>query len=91
METPAMDEFLVSIFHLKYVIDDIGGNNDEHRLYVFHTPGKKFITLLFTEIEFYINLVKSKNAKIGNGNYFTVLFIYLQRTNLKKFREIKNC
>ena len=45
METPAMDEFLVSIFHLKYVIDDIGGNNDEHRLYVFHTPGIKIITL----------------------------------------------
>ena len=50
VETPAMDEFLVSIFHLKYVIDDIGGNNDEHRLYVFHTPGKKIITLLFTGI-----------------------------------------
>ena len=35
---------------------------------------KKIITLLFTEIEFYINLVKSKNAKIGNGNYLNVLF-----------------
>ena len=89
VETPAMDEFLVSIFHLKYVIDDIGGNNDEHRLYVFHTPGIKIIRLLFTEIEFYINLVKSKNAKIGNGNYLKTS--YVQRTNLKKFREIKNC
>ena len=55
VETPAMDEFLVSIFHLKYVIDDIGGNNDEHRLYVFHTPGKKIIKhyhKLVLEIEF---------------------------------------
>ena len=63
VETPAMDEFLVSIFHLKYVIDDIGGNNDEHRLYVFHTPGIKIIKhyyKLVLEIEFYKNLVKSK-------------------------------
>ena len=50
VETPAMDEFLVSIFRLKYVIGDIEGSNDELHLYVFHMPAgikKKYYKLEF--------------------------------------------
>ena len=41
-----MDEFLVSIFRLKYVIGDIEGSNVEHHLYVFHMPGIKMLPKL---------------------------------------------